>query len=219
MEAWPLRLSPFCTTALPSPRRGAPVSPASPASPDPGRGRVSAPLVEVWKFRGLEAWSLHSASPVARLSRVLFSVLRGRGRFGPLGLHAPFSVLRGASAPLVLRAVARPKSALICGICGFPTLAVFRRCRRFRRCRSAPCGATDGAPLQSANQRISQSAVWAFSGGRPSGLGGGGWRRRGWGRGRRRGRRRRRWRRRRRRRGGGLRRCRRWRWWARGRRG
>ena len=33
-----------------------------------------APLVEVWKFRGLEAWSLHSASPVARLSRVLFSV-------------------------------------------------------------------------------------------------------------------------------------------------
>ena len=37
------RLSPLCTTALPSPRRGAPVSPASPESPEPGRGRVSAP--------------------------------------------------------------------------------------------------------------------------------------------------------------------------------
>ena len=141
-----------------------------------------APLVEVWKFRGLEAWSLHSASPVARLSRVLFSVaveglalcactlcspgrfsapwsfvslaveglalwactviskihwqsscrfvvlrvlrdhlkilhfspaaspvapqgrsvLRGRGRFGPLGLHALFSVLQGTAGALMV---------------------------------------------------------------------------------------------------------------------
>ena len=42
----------------------------------------------------LEAWrfgSLILASLVARLPRVLFSVLRGRGRFGPSGLHALFS--------------------------------------------------------------------------------------------------------------------------------
>ena len=33
LEAWLLRLTPLCTTALLSPRRGAPVSPESPASP------------------------------------------------------------------------------------------------------------------------------------------------------------------------------------------
>ena len=39
-----------------------------------------------------------AASPVARLSGVLFSVLCGRGRFGPPGLHALFSVLQGGNA-------------------------------------------------------------------------------------------------------------------------
>ena len=55
--------------------------------------------LEVWKLRGLEAWLSHCVpSPfVAPQGR---SVLRGRGRFVPSGLHAPFSVLRGASAPL-----------------------------------------------------------------------------------------------------------------------
>ena len=37
-----------------------------------------------------------------RRALVARSVLRGRGRFGALRLHALFSVLRGASAPLVL---------------------------------------------------------------------------------------------------------------------
>ena len=44
-----------------------------------------------------ESTSSSSGTPVAPQGR---SVLRGRGRFGPPGLHAPFSVLRGASAPL-----------------------------------------------------------------------------------------------------------------------
>ena len=55
-------------------------------------------LVEVWKLRGLEAWLSQRPCP-SRACRA-FSVLRGRGRFGPLGLHALFSVLRGAPAPL-----------------------------------------------------------------------------------------------------------------------
>ena len=39
------------------------------------------------------------------------SVLRGRGRFGPLGLHALFSVLQGAKAPFPCRGVGqRPTS-------------------------------------------------------------------------------------------------------------
>ena len=44
--------------------------------------------------------SLTAPSIVAPQGR---SVLRSRGRFGASRLHAPFSVLRGASAPLVLR--------------------------------------------------------------------------------------------------------------------
>ena len=53
--------------------------------------------LEVWKLRGLEAWLSHCVpSPfVAPQGR---SVLRGRGRFVPSGLHAPSSVLRGALA-------------------------------------------------------------------------------------------------------------------------
>ena len=48
----------------------------------------------------LEAWmlgslvSLHNDCFVARLPRALFSVFCGRGRFGPLGLHALFSGAR-----------------------------------------------------------------------------------------------------------------------------
>ena len=38
----------------------------------------------------------YSGLPVARLSRVLFSVLCSRGRFGPSGLHAPFSWAQSA---------------------------------------------------------------------------------------------------------------------------
>ena len=58
--------------------------------------------LEVWKFRGLEVWLCTTACPSRACAR---SVLRGRGRFGPLGLHALFSVFRSpgrACAPLPL---------------------------------------------------------------------------------------------------------------------
>ena len=48
---------------------------------------------------------LPAAPSVARLPRVLFSVLRGRGRFGALRLHALFS---GAAEPPLLGALLRP---------------------------------------------------------------------------------------------------------------
>ena len=73
--------------------------------------------MEVWKLRGLEAWFIRRpAGALLYLLNLLHLLLgdpilrpagafRGRGRFGPLGLHAPFSVFRSpgrASAPLVL---------------------------------------------------------------------------------------------------------------------
>ena len=89
-----------------------------------------APLVEVWKFRGLEAWSLHSASPVAPQGR---SVLR-----------SPFSVLWGASAPLVQRALARPQSATNLRNLRFLILAVLLRASSwsFVPLRVSPAGQT-----------------------------------------------------------------------------
>ena len=55
-----------------------------------------------WKLGSLEAWRLGflgGAPPhtlqLLRRALVARSVLRGRGRFGPPGLHALFSVLRG----------------------------------------------------------------------------------------------------------------------------
>ena len=72
--------------------------------------------VEVWKLGCLEVWLSRctTISPVARLSGVLFSVsvLRGRGRFGPLGLHALFSVLQGAKAPFPCRGVGQRPTSL-----------------------------------------------------------------------------------------------------------
>ena len=66
--------------------------------------------VEVWKLGCLEVWLSRcttivwlsrctTISPVARLSGVLFSVFCSRGRFGPLGLHAPFSRARRRPSP------------------------------------------------------------------------------------------------------------------------
>ena len=117
------RLPPLCRTVCLSPRRGAPASPASPESPDSDCGRVSAPspkrgvrspprptgpragrapFVEVWKFRGLEVWSLHRG--LIRRALAARSVLR-----------FPFSVLRGArGAPclfVVLRVLCDSRAA------------------------------------------------------------------------------------------------------------
>ena len=126
LEAWPLRLTPLCRTVCLPPRRGAPVSPASPASPDPGRVRVSAPsqsvacearhaptgpragrapLVEVWKLRGLEAWLFQRLA--RRACRAFCSPWPWKfWRFAPAR-----SVLRGVSAPLVLRVLRDSRAA------------------------------------------------------------------------------------------------------------
>ena len=60
-----------------------------------------------------------SAPPVAPQGRSLFSVLCGRGRFGALRLHAPFSVLQGGiSRPSPIQSAGRSKKHLhLGGIC------------------------------------------------------------------------------------------------------
>ena len=96
--------------------------------------------LEVWKLRGLEAWLSHCVpSPfVAPQGR---SVLRGRGRFVPSGLHAPFSVLRGA--------LARP----------FPLPGCGAGPHQERQSANQPISQSANQPIsQSANQPISQSA-------------------------------------------------------------
>ena len=90
----------------------------------------------------LEAWmlgslvSLHNDCFVARLPRALFSVFCGRGRFGPLGLRALFSVLQGAKAPFPCRGVGqRPTSnrqsvnlpssqSPLCSLCPFERFVI-----------------------------------------------------------------------------------------------
>ena len=72
----------------------------------------------------------YSGLPVARLSRVLFSVLCSRGRFGPSGLHAPFSWAQ--SAPFL-----HPRH-----VCDVPS----RRPQKMQEIQERPCGATDGVP-------------------------------------------------------------------------
>ena len=65
--------------------------------------------VEVWKLGCLEVWKFGflvvQLNYFACRPLVGRSVLRGRGRFGPLGLHALFSVLQGAKAPFPCRGV------------------------------------------------------------------------------------------------------------------
>ena len=114
-----------------------------------------APLVEAWKFRSLEAWSLHSALPVARLPRALssqfsvlssqFSVLSSQfsvlsSQFSVLSsqlfsvlssqfsvLSSLFSVLWGASAPPCPACASTPPvSVPLCLLCG---LCVLRNLR------------------------------------------------------------------------------------------
>ena len=67
--------------------------------------------VEVWKLGCLEVWLSRctTISLVARLSGVLFSVLRGRGRFGASRLHALFSGARQRPFPAGAWGGAPPK--------------------------------------------------------------------------------------------------------------
>ena len=65
----------------------------------------------------------HKACRLVCRALVARSVLRGRGRFGPLGLHAPFSVLRGGIAAPCAQALAalcvfveRGRRSLQCGV-------------------------------------------------------------------------------------------------------
>ena len=64
--------------------------------------------LEAWMLGSL-AFSLYNYFACRPL--VGRSVLRGRGRFGPLGLHALFSVLQGAKAPFPCRGVGQCPTA------------------------------------------------------------------------------------------------------------
>ena len=65
--------------------------------------------LEAWMLGSL-AFSLYNYFACRPL--VGRSVLRGRGRFGPLGLHALFSVLQGAKAPFPCRGVGQRPTPL-----------------------------------------------------------------------------------------------------------
>ena len=106
-------------------RKGAPASPASPVRPD-----------TVWNFAGnhrFHRWeSIRGRLPPAgRSSGSLIPIgfirrpagaLRSRGRFGPSGLHAPFSVLRS------LGRQRRPSFFVVpCVLCGKPRHAKERK--------------------------------------------------------------------------------------------
>ena len=94
-------------------------------------------------FVALVACSVHcflfsvlrgASAPLCR--PLVRSVLRGRGRFGPLGLHALFSVLQGAKAPFPCRGVGqRPTSnrqsvnlpssqSPLCSLCPFERFVI-----------------------------------------------------------------------------------------------
>ncbi len=84
-----------------------PIRPICPTASSFGTSQACRGCRGNWKLGSLEAWRLGflgGAPPhtlqLLRRALVARSVLRGRGRFGPPGLHALFSVLRGASAPL-----------------------------------------------------------------------------------------------------------------------
>ena len=107
------------------------------AAPRPGREKFSLhPRHVRWTCQLNDAvessgYALtYSGLPVARLSRVLFSVLCSRGRFGPSGLHAPFSWAQ--SAPFL-----HPRH-----VCDVPS----RRPQKMQEIQERPCGATDGVP-------------------------------------------------------------------------
>ena len=88
---------------------------------------------EAWMLGSL-AFSLYNYFACRPL--VGRSVLRGRGRFGPLGLHALFSVLQGAKAPFPCRGVGqRPTSnrqsvnlpssqSPLCSLCPFERFVI-----------------------------------------------------------------------------------------------
>ena len=100
------RLTPLCRTVCLTPRRGAPVSPESPVSPEPGR-------VRLWRTNSQSvacearhapqtpgrtcALRARTARPPVLPSLCVFVVLCGlsRGRFGPLGLHGNSRVASG----------------------------------------------------------------------------------------------------------------------------
>ena len=101
-------------------------------------GRVSAPwhVADVprgrgkWKFGSLDAWKF------GFLVVQLFRLSPACGRFGPLGLHALFSVLQGAKAPFPCRGVGqRPTSnrqsvnlpssqSPLCSLCPFERFVI-----------------------------------------------------------------------------------------------
>ena len=101
--------------------------------------------VEVWKLRGLEVWLSRctTISPVARLSGVLFSVFRGRGRFGASRLHAPFSGARQRPLFFVIAAQREASPSFQASkLPSFPRRGIRRARRRGRprRRREEGCG-------------------------------------------------------------------------------
>ena len=118
-----------------------PIGPICPIGPTASCYGTSQTCQGAGESGSLEAWMLGSLAfslynYFACRPLVGRSVLRGRGRFGPLGLHALFSVLQGAKAPFPCRGVGqRPTSnrqsvnlpssqSPLCSLCPFERFVI-----------------------------------------------------------------------------------------------